>query len=67
VLELLKADSADKGPVEQASNEPRRVATDAQLSKIVGENLNEEDVHEENFEHCKFFGGVGTLFLTPID
>lgn len=33
----LEADSADNGPIEQASYEPRRVATDVQLSKIVEE------------------------------
>lgn len=54
-LELLEAESTDDGPVEQVSNESYRVATGAQLSKTVGENLNEEDLHEENLEHCRFF------------
>ena len=65
--ELLEADSAVNA--EQSSNEPCRVATDAQLSEIVGENLNEGDLYEENFEHCRFFfvGWEGNSFLTPMD
>lgn len=66
-LELLEADPTNNGPVEQASNESYQVATGAQLSKIVGENLDEGDAHEENFEHCRFWGGgKGNSFFTPF-
>jgi hypothetical protein len=66
-LELLEADSTDNGPVEQASNESYRVAIGPQPSKTTGENLNEGDLHEENFEHCRsFFGGQGNSFLKPL-
>jgi hypothetical protein len=66
-LELLEADPTDNGPVEQVSNESYQVATGAQLSKIVGKNLDEVDVHEEKFEHCRFLGaGEGNSLLTSF-
>ena len=61
-LELLETDSTDDGPVEQASNESYQVATGPQLSKTVGESLDEGDLREENFEHCRPFLGGGIPF-----
>ena len=67
-LELLEADSTDDGSIEQASNESYRVTTGPQLSKMVGEDLNEGDFHERNIAHCRFSlrGKENHSFLTPF-
>jgi len=62
-LELLEADSTNNGSVERAPNESYRVTTDLQLSKTVGENLNEGGFHEQNFEHCRFFSWGGRKII----